>query len=125
MPPHSVEEGRQIAAAFKVWATDDKPDNIDFMVFPSRFLSEAGIPSMPESAPDLPEFLSSRHWVMLLSEPLPSPEFIRRLLTPNGGSIIERVLKKDVITLAKQLIAEYPTLLNSIREPWQPYLAAP
>ena len=35
---HSIEEGWPIAAAFKVWATDDKPDHIEFMVFPSQFL---------------------------------------------------------------------------------------
>jgi hypothetical protein len=121
---HSIEEGRQIAAAFKVWATDDKPDSIDFMVFPGQFLSEAGITSMPELAPDLPEFLSCRHWVMIQPQQYPSREFIRRLLTPNSGSITERVLKKDVIKIARQLISEYPALLNSIREPWQPHLLA-
>ena len=95
------DEGCRVAAAYRV-CSNERPQNIDFMLLPRQSLLEHGIELDHKPDEGLPEFLSSRHLGTRGPRHKPDKEFIMQLLSSNL-KIIKRLSIEEIVQIARTL----------------------
>ena len=119
--PWDQDEGCRVAAAYSV-CCNERPQIIDFMLFPRQSLIEHGIELDHKPDEGLPEFLSSRHLGTRGPRHEPNKEFIMHLLS-SDVKLIKRLSKKEIEQIARTLIDEVPSLRDHVGEKWRPRLS--
>lgn len=100
---------------------NDRPDKIDFILFPRRSLHKAGIDVVSKPDDSLPEFLSSRHVGTQGPRHQPDEDFFLELARDESKRIV-RLTTKEIKQRARQLIEEIPALERHLGQHWPEHL---
>jgi hypothetical protein len=102
--------------------SNKRPDQaVDFLLFPSELLTQAGIRVVQIPMADQHEFLSSRHYGTVGPQHEPDGAFIKRLLSllPGHSVQVVRMRKSEVIDIARSLLEEFTDLDSYLGEHWR------
>ncbi len=116
----SDEEGRKVAAAFKA-VQPTRCDDVDFMLFPREFLTDAGITLIYKPLDGAPDILDRNHLGTVGPLHQPGDSFIKRLLVAESVKII-RMKKAEIVEVAKLLVEEYPDFRRHLGDDWRKHV---